>query len=430
MAEAAAQAAITAALEPTGAIMTAITAEITKAFNQGEVGDLAITVGAAAAANAHSVPAVVTALKDPASELSKAVQAECERRADAAFPYRARLRQLSVAEWEAAWRDLVVDADHLASTLKAAEQNPALANIWALSAANPGNAELAEPKRASTVRYAAKLRWKSLCFPEQGGSWDRLKNYLTEKADAPIDNVKALARSLLVLLNLTERRCTVVQSAKRTGPEKAASQKTALLPLMYHTIKQYKKRTTKASASVSLEHEILLRDFAQDLILGEAALVTSLATKRSFDISELSSGQGLFEEEDQPAAKAQRSSGAGPGGSSPAGGGTAKDAAKDRKQLVSHLLNELSALIPNNPPKKLQAWIDRQCQVDDAHRSAMMTIFSNHVCKNCLMAGKGIVKRTLRKCRELQNPCFLPCTKCTGAGRTTNVVHWMADCKC
>ena len=133
----------------------------------------------------------MAAAKDPASELAQLARVECDRRAGAAFPHRARLRQLSVAQWEAAWRDLVAGADRPASTLNAAEQNPALASIWALSATNPDMAELAERKRDSTVRCAAKLRRKSSRFPPEGGSRGRLKNYLAEKADSPLDNVKA-----------------------------------------------------------------------------------------------------------------------------------------------------------------------------------------------------------------------------------------------
>eukprot|EP00959_Pyramimonas_sp_CCMP1952_P245408 5129252-Pyramimonas_sp.AAC.1 len=68
---------------------------------------------------------------------------------------------------------------------------------------------LQELKRATTARYAAKVSWKKLCLSARGGSGDKLKNFLLEKSDSLLDNVKALARSLLVLINLIERRCTV-----------------------------------------------------------------------------------------------------------------------------------------------------------------------------------------------------------------------------
>ena len=272
------QAAIAAALEPAGAIHSAILAEIGKAFEQGQPGELAIAAGAAAAVNTHACACVAAALKDKDSEVYQLIQSEYDRRADETFPCRAKLRLLTVAEWAAAWRDLVVDSDQVSWTMQAVEHNPVLANIMALSASNPANLELQELKRATTARYAAKVSWKKLCLSTRGGSWDKLKNFLLEKSDSPLENVKALARSLLVLINLIERRCTVVQSAKKNGPEKAAAQRAALMDTIYQTIKQYKRRTTKTSASSTLEHEVLLRDFAQDIILGEAAAALASVT--------------------------------------------------------------------------------------------------------------------------------------------------------
>ena len=426
MGDAPAQAAITAALLPDGAIMAAIVAEIKKTFEQGNRGDLLIQAAAGAAANTLAVPAVITAIKDEGSELSKLLQSEYDRRADKAFPYRAKLRQLSVAEWNAAWRDMVVDSDQVSWTMQAVEQNPTLANIMALSAANPANHELAELKRATTARYAAKVSWKSLCLDSEGGSWDRLKNFLLEKSDSPLENVKCLARSLLVLINLIERRCTVVQSAKKTGPEKAAAQKTALMDLIYHTIKQYKRRTTKASASVPLEHEVLLRDFAQDLILGEAVQASGGGSKRS--LPGPSGGQATAG--DSQPNKAPRLAASAPPAASPGGAGAGgTNPASKRKDLVESLLQELTSLVQKaTPPKKLQSWMDKQYLIE-GQRNAMITLFATHVCKNCLMAGKGIKKHTLKQCRELKNLCVLPCTKCTNAGRTENVLHWVADCK-
>ena len=71
MGDAPAQAAITAALLPDGAITAAIVAEIKKSFEQGNQGDLLISAAAGAAANTLAVPAVITAIKDEGSELSK-----------------------------------------------------------------------------------------------------------------------------------------------------------------------------------------------------------------------------------------------------------------------------------------------------------------------------------------------------------------------
>ena len=423
------QTAIAAALAPNGAIHTAILAEIQKAFEQGQPGDLAIVAGATSVVNTCAVPAVAEALKDKNSEISQLIKSEYDRRADESFPYRAKLRELSVAEWTAAWRDLVVDSDQVSWTMQAVEQNPVLANIMALSASHPTNVELQELKKATTARYAAKVSWKKLCLGIHGGSWDKLKNFLLEKADSPLENVKALARSLLVLINLIERRCTVVQSAKRNGPEKAAAQRTALMDTIYQTIKQYKRRTTKSSASSTLEHEVLLRDFAQDIILGEAAMAVWDPPKRFCDApgpaGSQPTGGGA-----QPPAKVPRLStpADGPAAAASPVAGTDPKGTTQKKQLVNTLLQELKVLVgKKTPPKKIQAWIDKQYQSDD-HRNAMILVLRDHACRNCLMAGKGVIKHTLKQCREQKNPCFLPCTKCTAAGRTTNLFHWVAEC--
>ena len=164
------QTAIAAALAPNGAIHTAILAEIQKAFEQGQPGDLAIVAGATSVVNTCAVPAVAEALKDKNSEISQLIKSEYDRRADESFPYRAKLRELSVAEWTAAWRDLVVDSDQVSWTMQAVEQNPVLANIMALSASHPTNVELQELKKATTARYAAKVSWKKLCLGIHGGS--------------------------------------------------------------------------------------------------------------------------------------------------------------------------------------------------------------------------------------------------------------------
>ena len=53
--------------------------------------------------------------------------------------------------------------------------------------------------------------------------------------------------------------------------------------------------------------------------------------------------------------------------------------------------------------------------------------FLREFCKNCLMAGRGIEKHGARKCRELGNPCVLPCVRCALAGNPGQV-HWLEDC--
>ena len=89
-----AEAAIQAALEQDGAIRAAILQEIANAFQPGQAGNLAVK----AAVKDETIDAVAAVLKDPASDLSTLVKDECDRRADAEFPYRAKLRGLSITD--------------------------------------------------------------------------------------------------------------------------------------------------------------------------------------------------------------------------------------------------------------------------------------------------------------------------------------------
>ena len=92
--------------------------------------------------------------------------------------------------------------------------------------------------------------------------------FLSERAEAGSEPpVKALARSILAMYHLIEKRYTVAQNIKKNGPEKAASQRVEMMEFVYHAIKAYKKRTTKASASNRLDSEVLMHDYGTDLIM-------------------------------------------------------------------------------------------------------------------------------------------------------------------
>ena len=94
-----------------------------------------------------------------------------------------------------------------------------------------------------------------------------------ERAETSNDNlIKALARAILALYVLLEKRFTVSQNVKKNGPDKSANQRQDLMPLVYESIKSFKRRTAKATASVQLDNEVLLRDFGVDIVLGEAKL--------------------------------------------------------------------------------------------------------------------------------------------------------------
>jgi len=392
-------------------------------FGAGQPGTQAVDVAAAGAA----ARAVSQALL-PGGEITAAFAKEFDQRADAEYPYRRKLRSLSTAEWSAAWKHLVIEADSATQAADAVAADPAMANVLALQAAYPQNAELLALRNATAMKYAAKLSWKSLCLSEFGGSSERLQVFLQERADSQDDAVKALARSLLHLYSLLEKRYTVPQALKKNGPAKAAKQRGELMNLLYLVIKSYKKRTTKASASSSLDAEVLLRDFGVDVLLGEATLALRDAPQKrpAAATGPQSSGSN------GPPAKAPRAAepaltphqAAQPAQASPGGGDSNRT---NKQQLVKKLTAELERLATHAAAARIQAWLDEKFKVDEAHRQAMMEVL-RIVCRNCLLSRKGAVSRSLKECREAGNRRLIPCTKCTKAGRKENILHWVSDC--
>ena len=77
------------------------------------------------------------------------------------------------------------------------------------------------------MKHAPKVTWKALCLPSHGGGADRLQVFLTERSESPDAAIRALARSILSLYHLVERRYTVIQAIKKNGPQKAERQRAA-----------------------------------------------------------------------------------------------------------------------------------------------------------------------------------------------------------
>ncbi|CAK0833856.1 unnamed protein product [Prorocentrum cordatum] len=260
---------------------------IVDSFAAGQAGAQAVDVSAASA----STRAVSQALL-PAGEITAAISKEFDQRADAEYPYRAKLRSLTTDQWSAAWRNLVVEAGAATQAADAVAKDPAMANVLALQAAHPQNPELLVLKSAATLKYAARLKWKPICLPSFGGGSDRLPVFLQERADSQDSAVKALARSFLHVYSLLEKRHTVAQAAKKDGPAKAAEQRAELMDLVCFVIKSHKTRTTKASANSPLDTEIMVKDFGVDVLLGEAALAARGVPQKRPAAADRGSGSG------------------------------------------------------------------------------------------------------------------------------------------
>lgn len=242
---------------PGGAIHSAISQLIAASVNNDGVVHTAVTNDVATAVS-NSIAT------EAEGNILHAIRNDFDSRADREFPWRAKLRGMGPAEFTAAWKNLVVDPDHLHALSQAISDDPQMATIMALEAANPNNAELVALRRHASMKHAPKISWKSLCLPHCGGGTDRLQVFLTERGEVGEESTRALARSVLAIYHLVEKRHTVQQNLKKGGPEKAEAQRKELMGIVYETIKAYKRRTTKPSASNDFHTEIFMKDFGMD----------------------------------------------------------------------------------------------------------------------------------------------------------------------
>ena len=202
------------------------------------------------------------------------------------------------------------------------------------------------------------------------------------------------------------------------------------MPLVYHTIKAYKRRTTKASAAVPLDTQLLLRDFGRDIVVGQAVLFN-----RASGSSSQHTAQG--EPSVLPPNKRLRADEEYPMVFSKAGGPTlvppktelpqTGDTKEARRKLYQKLKSELFEVARTSACSFVQEWIDSKFKVNDLHRQVMGQLVKE-VCRNCIANNKGLQEHSLKRCRELGNKCALPCKKCTKAGRYQDIYHWTADC--
>eukprot|EP00959_Pyramimonas_sp_CCMP1952_P049521 1034468-Pyramimonas_sp.AAC.1 len=81
------------------------------------------------------------------------------------------------------------------------------------------------------MKHAVRTKWKDLRLPERGGSSEKFRCHLGERAEAGRDqNVRALSRCVLVLYHLTEKRYTSVLTGDQANAAKAEAQRTTVMP--------------------------------------------------------------------------------------------------------------------------------------------------------------------------------------------------------
>ena len=202
-------------------------------------------------------------------------------------------------------------------------------------------------------------------------------------------------------------------------------QRELLMPVVYDAIKAFKRRTTKPSASDALQNEVLLRDFGVDVMTALTRRVAGPAStlKRSANAAELATPDRapLRLRSEPPAASSAR---AGTEANSVPLGGSKK---KEQQIKVAALKTELRAFVVGKSATEIQAFLDKQFSKDD--QRSLWSQVMREVCRNCLLAGKGVTEHSLRKCMEMGNECVLACSRCAAAGGSrAGQKHWTVNC--
>ena len=261
------------------------------AIRQAMQSSMVSSLGELGAVSVHVQAALSTFLAGPIKEAIEKAKAEIDfdMRGDAAYPFRKVIRAATATQLAAAWQAMMVDPDHIQSLSEGIHES-GFATILALHATHPENPELERLKQHVALKNAPRQKWKKLCLPAFGGGSDRLQVFLLERVESSQDNlIKALSRSVLALYLLLERRYTVSQNVKKNGVQKSESQRSELMPLVYESIKAFKRRTTKSTASGPIDNEVLLRDFGLDVMLGQSKLLinsSGAGIKRGTELSD------------------------------------------------------------------------------------------------------------------------------------------------
>ena len=382
------------------------------------------SLGELGAVSGHVQNVLAACVAGPIQDAINKAKAEValDDRADLEYPFRKVLRSATPAQISATWSSLMVDPDHMLALSEGMHES-GVAAILALQAAHPENPDLLRLKQHAAMKNAPRQKWKKLCLPSHGGGSDRLQVFLLERSESSGDNlIKALARAILALFFLLEKRYTVSQNVKKNGPKKSEDQRLELMPLVYESIKAFKRRTTKSTSAGHLDNEILLHDFGIDIVLGEAHLRAKgggVVVRRKADFADDFSAK---------ARKMDAASSANAGAAivqQPTTGKAHGKGSKSGSPGKESLQGKLAAFVPGKSPDQIQAFVDEHFQRDDSRK--FMAEILRGLCRNCLLAGRGFVRHPLGRCRELGNKCVLKCPKCTEAGRPGHV-HWQEEC--
>ena len=343
---------------------------------------------------------ISTAIHNKAKEIDSARAETWDSMMKKDYPFREIMCSMSVEDMSLAWRKILIDEQHMDSVLDSLN-SAATANIFSLCAAKPSNPELLALKNVATLKNAPRLKWKKLCYPEQGGGPDRVVIFLQNRSTSADPHVRALAKAVLCLFLFIEKHFTCAVGGKSSSA-KNSTQRQEVMNFFYHCVKSFKNRCSKRPSGEKYEGEMMMNLHYPDLIM---ALAQISPKKRPRENEGPQPGYAKMPRSVAPQAPVGPQVKASP--------------------LEYNLRNEIRS-ISSKSPEKLQGWINEQFGKGQLHRLAMSQIVRK-LCRNCVAGGRGFNEHPLSECRKMGYPCSIPCRLCT-TSESAPVVHWRDDC--
>jgi hypothetical protein len=275
--------------------------------------------------------------------------------------------------------------------------------------------------RAMEAFVASKcpaLKYKELLLPELGGGLDRARRHFGELKLSPEPLVAALASERDFLCEFIERQYTPVQ--KRGDRGKCATVNDVpehALVMLRFMMKSLSVRLKKAAARDEPALMLVRAWYVDHMIFAETHMQEHLGSKRK---QETSSAAPWFTGGPVKATRLAQPV------TNSSGHRNAQVVVKEEFSDVEGK-NGGEARVPEAIARYLkdglrgreagQAFKDAQ----EVNRGATLQFFGVF-CKNCFLAGKGLVHHRLKDCQAAGNRCVVPCAKCPGQQ------HWAENC--
>lgn len=140
---------------------------------------------------------------------------------DAKFPFRSFAKQCDPGAWSLGMKRFLVGRD-------------AMSNFAGQMGDPIVDSTMAALKDAVSLRSAPRSSWNALCLPSHGGGPGRFPSFVMERCDDADGVTAAIARKLLAVYTLLEKRLTSAASSKKSSPAKITDQRAELMNVVYH----------------------------------------------------------------------------------------------------------------------------------------------------------------------------------------------------